>query len=48
MMKKVLEGQKNLEYCVKRKLRELAENNGLTDYQSMGVIELESILAKES
>ena len=45
-MKKVLEGQKNLEYCVKQKLRELAENNGLTDYKSMSFIELEVLLGK--
>ncbi|MFB9988315.1 hypothetical protein [Bacillus benzoevorans] len=45
-MKRVLEGQKNLEYCVKQKLRELAENKNLTDYKSMGLIELESLLAK--
>ena len=38
--------QKNLEYCVKQKLRELAENNGLTDYKSMSFIELEALLGK--
>lgn len=45
-MKIVLSGQKNLEYCVKQKLKELAETRGLTDYKSMGLIELESLLSR--
>ncbi len=45
-MKKVLEGQKNIEYCVNRKLKELAESNGLTEYKSKSLIELEALLTK--
>jgi CRISPR/Cas system type I-B associated protein Csh2 (Cas7 group RAMP superfamily) len=45
-MKRVLEGQKNIEYCVNQKLKELAEKNGLTEYKSKSLIELEVLLTK--
>lgn len=45
-MKKVLTGKKNLEYCVKQKLRELAEKNHLSGYNNMTLIQLESFLTQ--
>lgn len=46
MARKVLTGQKNLEYCVKQKLKELAEDRSLLDYKGMGLVELEALLSK--